>query len=102
MVLVNGIKYQSAGINVHISAVMQETRLLNRSIRENLRIVNPKATFDDLVEACRIAEIFDFIDSFLISLIQSSARESDYSLVVRDRDWLSSKDGLSVMVGMTN
>jgi len=46
----------------NIGIVSQETYLFNGTIRENLLYANPDATEDDLVEACRKANIYDFIE----------------------------------------
>jgi subfamily B ATP-binding cassette protein HlyB/CyaB len=42
--------------------VPQETWLFSGSIYENLLAANPNATFEDVAQACRIAEIHDFVD----------------------------------------
>ena len=42
--------------------VPQETRLFSGSIYENLIAANPNAGFEQVVEACKLAEIHDFID----------------------------------------
>ena len=44
-----------------IGVVTQETYLFNGSIRENLRYANPDATEQDMIEACKKANIWDFI-----------------------------------------
>jgi ATP-binding cassette subfamily B protein len=46
-----------------IGVVTQETFLLHTSIAENLRFAAPDATDEDLVRACRIAQIHDHIMS---------------------------------------
>ena len=46
----------------NIGIVSQETYLFNGTIRENLLYANPDATEDDLIEACRKANIYDFIE----------------------------------------
>ncbi|SHH71841.1 ATP-binding cassette, subfamily B, MsbA [Clostridium collagenovorans DSM 3089] len=45
----------------NISAIMQDTMLFNISIKENLRIASSEATESQIVEACKIADIHDFI-----------------------------------------
>jgi subfamily B ATP-binding cassette protein HlyB/CyaB len=42
--------------------VPQETRLFSGSIYENLLSALPQASFDDVVKACRVAEIHDTIE----------------------------------------
>ena len=46
----------------HIGIVTQETYLFNGTIRENLLYVKPDATEEELVEVCRKANIYDFIE----------------------------------------
>jgi len=47
----------------HIGMVTQETFLFHATIRENLLYAKPDATEDELAEACRAANIHDFIAS---------------------------------------
>ena len=47
----------------HIGIVSQETYLFNGSIRDNLLYTRPDATEEDLIEACRKANIYDFIEA---------------------------------------
>lgn len=47
----------------HIGMVTQETFLFHASIRENLLYARPEATESEMVEACRAANIHDFIVS---------------------------------------
>jgi subfamily B ATP-binding cassette protein HlyB/CyaB len=42
--------------------VPQETVLFSGTVMENLQVANPEATFDDVVQACRMAEIHDVIE----------------------------------------
>lgn len=44
-----------------IGIVSQETYLFNGTIRENLLYANPEATEDQLIEACKKANIYDFV-----------------------------------------
>ncbi len=44
-----------------VGAVTQETYLLHDSIRENLRVANPDATDQELMDACKLAAIHDHI-----------------------------------------
>lgn len=46
-----------------ISIVNQEPVLFNMSIRENLLMVNENATKEDIINACKLANIDDFIDN---------------------------------------
>ena len=45
----------------HVGIVSQETYLFNGTIRDNLLYAKPDATEDELVEACKKANIYDFI-----------------------------------------
>ncbi len=47
----------------NIGMVTQDTYLFNASILENLRYANKNASFEEIVEACKRANIHDFIDS---------------------------------------
>lgn len=46
-----------------LTGVLQENHFLNLSIRENLLMIVPKATDEQIDFACKEAEIFDFIKS---------------------------------------
>ncbi len=46
-----------------IGIVTQDTYLFNGTIRENLLYARPDATEDELIDACRKANIYDFISS---------------------------------------
>ncbi|MBQ8136854.1 MAG: ABC transporter ATP-binding protein, partial [Clostridia bacterium] len=45
----------------HIGVVTQETYLFNGTIRDNLLYARPDATEQDMIEACKKANIYDFI-----------------------------------------
>ncbi len=45
----------------HFGIVPQETTLFATTVYENLHMANPAASFDQIVEACRMAEIHDAI-----------------------------------------
>ena len=47
----------------NVGVVSQETYLFNGSIRENLQYANPDATERDMIEACKKANIYDFIQA---------------------------------------
>jgi len=47
----------------HVGMVSQETYLFNGSVRDNLLYVKPDATEDELIEALKKANIYDFISS---------------------------------------
>jgi len=46
----------------NIGVVSQETYLFNGTIRDNLLYAKPSATEEELIEACRKANIYDFIE----------------------------------------
>ena len=46
-----------------VSIVNQEPVLFNMSIKDNLLMVNEKATEEDIINACRLASIEDFINT---------------------------------------
>ena len=50
-------------LRAQIALMTQETFLFNTSLYENMRFANPKATFEEVREACRKAQILDFIES---------------------------------------
>jgi subfamily B ATP-binding cassette protein HlyB/CyaB len=59
----NDIRYLSANeLRNHFGVVPQETILFSGTLYDNLLMANPHATFDDIVRACRMAEIHDVID----------------------------------------
>ncbi len=56
-------KLDLAFLRRNIGIVSQETYLFNGTIRENLLYAKPDATEAELIEACRRANIYDFISS---------------------------------------
>lgn len=56
---INNIKI--SGLHKRIGFILQNSRLYNMSIKENLLLVNPEATKEDMEKACRKACILDFI-----------------------------------------
>ena len=53
--------YTLNSLRDEIGVVTQETYLFNGTIRENLRYAKPDATEEEMVEACKKANIYDFI-----------------------------------------
>ena len=47
----------------NVGTVMQENMFFNLSIRENLQLIAPEATEDDLISALKAACLYDFVDS---------------------------------------
>lgn len=63
-ILYSGIEIDQikiSGLHKRIGFILQNSRLYNMSIKENLLLVNPQATKEDIEEACRKACILDFI-----------------------------------------
>ena len=54
--------YTLHSLRDEIGVVTQETYLFNGTIRENLRYAKPDATEEDMIRACRQANIYDFIE----------------------------------------
>jgi subfamily B ATP-binding cassette protein HlyB/CyaB len=46
----------------HFGVVPQETTLFSGTIYENLVLANPHATFEQVIQACKMAEIHDVIE----------------------------------------
>jgi ATP-binding cassette subfamily B protein len=56
--------YDLVTLRDSVSMVLQKNLLFSGTIKENLRWGNPNATDEELVEACRLAQAHDFIESF--------------------------------------
>ena len=54
-------KLDLAYLRSHIGIVSQETYLFNGTIRENLLYAKPDATEDELINACKQANIYEFV-----------------------------------------
>jgi subfamily B ATP-binding cassette protein HlyB/CyaB len=64
-ILIDGrdIRHLSANeLRRHFGIVPQETLLFSGTVLENLMMANPHASFEQVVQACKMAEIHDFID----------------------------------------
>jgi subfamily B ATP-binding cassette protein HlyB/CyaB len=46
----------------NFGVVPQETMLFSGTLYDNLQMANPQASFEDIVQACRMAEIHDFVE----------------------------------------
>ena len=53
--------FRQESIRRHITFIFQEHQFIDGSVRENLLLGDPSATDDDLVQACREAAAWDFI-----------------------------------------
>ena len=65
-VLFDGVDVRNldlAFLRRNIGIVSQETYLFNASIRENLLYAKPDASEDELIEACKKANIWDFVST---------------------------------------
>jgi ABC-type multidrug transport system fused ATPase/permease subunit len=56
-------KIKISSLRSHIGVVSQGTPLYNLSIRDNIRYGRPEATDDEIVEASKLAEIHEFVNS---------------------------------------
>ncbi len=54
-------QYSQADARNCIAVMEQRTYLFNTSIKENIRLARPDATDQDIIHACQMAEIHDFI-----------------------------------------
>ncbi|MGI9262839.1 MAG: ABC transporter ATP-binding protein [Woeseiaceae bacterium] len=76
-----------------VTYVFQEHMLLSDSIRENLKLANPDATEEDMLEACRISGAMDFIKDMPDGLDTIIGKSGD-TLSVGQKQRLSIARGL--------
>ena len=57
-------EYDLTALRNQVAVVLQKNVLFSGTIKENLRWGNPDATDEELVEACKLAQADDFIQSF--------------------------------------
>jgi subfamily B ATP-binding cassette protein HlyB/CyaB len=65
-ILIDGVDttHQSANeLRAHFGVVPQETVLFSGTVYDNLVMANPQASFDQVVRACRMAEVHDTVQS---------------------------------------
>lgn len=65
-IFIDGINindFTENAIRGNISVITQEPYIFNMSIKENIRIVNPSASDDDIIEKCKLAEFDDYVQS---------------------------------------
>jgi ATP-binding cassette subfamily C protein CydC len=55
--------YHSDDLRGMISVISQYTHIFNSTIRDNLHLANPAATEEELLNACRLAQLDRFINS---------------------------------------
>ena len=66
MIRIDGVDTRHLGVNElrrHFGVVPQETALFSGTVYDNLSLANPHATFEEVVGACRLAEIHDTIEA---------------------------------------
>ena len=57
-------EYDLEALRNQVAVVLQKNELFSGTIKENLRWGNPDATDEELMEACKLAQADDFIQSF--------------------------------------
>lgn len=65
-ILINGLNINDINLDTlrdRIAYISQETFLFNKTILENLVFGNESATYEDVIEACKKAQIHDYINS---------------------------------------
>ena len=60
---ININEIQTSNLLDNVTMVSQTTYLFDETIEENLRIAKQDATIDEIIEACKMASIHDFISS---------------------------------------
>ena len=60
---VNVKNYDLSYLRSNIGMVTQDTYLFNGTILENLLYAKPEASMEEIISACKVANIYDFIDS---------------------------------------
>jgi ABC-type multidrug transport system fused ATPase/permease subunit len=66
-VLVDGVDLATVRLSSyrkHLGVVLQETFLFDGTIRENVAFARPAASEDEILEACRIAHVGEFAETF--------------------------------------
>lgn len=81
-------KMTQQSLRENIGMVTQDTYLFNASILENLRYANKDASLEEIVEACKRANIHDFIDSLPGNMTHLWATEVSAFPVVKNRESL--------------
>lgn len=65
-ILIDGINindYNEETIRGNISVITQNPYIFNMSIKDNIKIVKPEITDEELIEKCKMAELHDYIES---------------------------------------
>lgn len=64
-ILMNGVNTKDLSLTdlrKLIAVVFQETYLFYGTVEENLRVAKPEASFEEIVQCCKLANIHDFIE----------------------------------------
>jgi len=61
---VNVKEYDLETLRNSVAMVLQKNLLFSGTIKDNLRWGNPNATDEELIEACKLAQAHDFVESF--------------------------------------
>ena len=65
-ILIDGVNindYTESTIRGNISVITQEPYIFNMSIKDNIKIVKPSITDEELIEKCKMAELHDYIET---------------------------------------
>ena len=81
-------KMSLEALNEQISYVSQEQFLFNTTLMENVRLGNPNATDEEVIEACKKTQCFEFLDR-LPNGLQSMAGDSGKLLSGGERQRIS-------------
>ncbi|MHA1829728.1 MAG: ABC transporter ATP-binding protein [Candidatus Heimdallarchaeaceae archaeon] len=60
---INIKKYKLKALRKQIGLVLQETYLFNATLKENIAFGKPDATDEEIISACKVAKIHDFIET---------------------------------------
>ena len=55
--------YTESTLRGNISVITQEPYIFNMSIKDNIKIVKPSISDEELIEKCKLAELHDYIES---------------------------------------
>lgn len=88
---INGVNIENLSeewIRKNISIVTQEPFLFNKTIKENLLMVEPYAKDDEIIEACKKAHIYDYIET-LPNKLDTNIGENGVKLSVGQKQRIS-------------
>lgn len=84
----NGVpieKINTESLKNNVVMVSQSTFLFGKSIRENLLLAKPSATEAEIIEACKCASIYEFIEELPNKLNTIFGKEQDFSFGEKQR-----------------